>query len=164
MTGGTDMESPFLNEEERAFGSELGKKALAKDWQGVHSMLAPWMRSAVSVDDVRAFFEDEYRQMMDEWEVKGELRYPEYPDPELGGNRFTKATQLREPISWEGGRVRFVPPEVTDENVKYWMMMQLLCSDSQMEELGFDYFCEVWMAVVDTPEGLRVGYWSQGAY
>ena len=31
-------------------------------------------------------------------------------------------------------------------------------------ELGFDSFCEVWVAVVDTAEGLRVGYWSQGAY
>jgi hypothetical protein len=33
-----------------------------------------------------------------------------------------------------------------------------------MEKLGFDFFCEVWMAVVEIPEGLRVGYWSQGAY
>ena len=27
-----------------------------------------------------------------------------------------------------------------------------------------DFFAEVWMAVVETDEGLRVGYWSQGAY
>jgi hypothetical protein len=32
------------------------------------------------------------------------------------------------------------------------------------EWLGFDSFCEAWVAVVDTAEGLRVGYWSQGAY
>jgi hypothetical protein len=33
-----------------------------------------------------------------------------------------------------------------------------------MEQLGFDYFAEVWMAVVETTEGFGVGYWSQGAY
>jgi len=29
--------------------------------------------------------------------------------------------------------------------------------------LDFDHFAEVWMAVVETGDGLRVGYWSQGA-
>jgi hypothetical protein len=48
--------------------------------------------------------------------------------------------------------------------MRYWMKLQLQCSDEQMATLGFDAFCEVWMAVVDTPEGLRVGYWSHGAY
>lgn len=37
-------------------------------------------------------------------------------------------------------------------------------SEEQVEELDFDIFCEVWAAVVETTEGLRVGYWSQGAY
>ena len=60
--------------------------------------------------------------------------------------------------------MRSVAPEVTDDNVRYWLKLQLQCSDAQMEQLGFDSFGEVWMAVVDTAEGLRVGYWSQGAY
>ena len=94
----------------------------------------------------------------------GRCTYPEHPEPQLDGNGFTKATQLREPISFAGGKVRPVAPEVTDENVRYWLSLQLQCSDSQMETLGFDYFCEVWAAVVDTAEGLRIGYWSQGAY
>ena len=60
--------------------------------------------------------------------------------------------------------MRNVAPEVTDDNVRYWLKLQLHCSDEQMEKLEFDSFCEAWMAVVDTAEGLRVGYWSQGAY
>jgi hypothetical protein len=60
--------------------------------------------------------------------------------------------------------VRPVPPEVTDDNVRWWLSLRLTCSDDQMEELGIDYFCEAWVAVVDTEEGLRVGYWSQGPY
>jgi hypothetical protein len=155
--------SSFMDDEVRAFGTDLGRKALARDWPAVRAMLAPWLRSRYTVEAVQSFFEDEYRATLSENSIDG-LRHPEYPEPELGGNGFTKATQLREPISFEGGKVRDVPAEVTDGNVRWWLKMQLTCSDDQMDELGFDYFCEVWMAVVETGEGLRVGYWSQGPY
>jgi hypothetical protein len=152
-----------MDDDVRAFGMELGSKALARDWPAVHTLLAPWMRSAWTVDQVRAFFEDEYRATLEANGAEG-MQYPGYPDPSVDGNAFTKATQLREPISFAGGKVRDIAAEVTDQNVRYWMKLQLQCSDEQMEKLGFDAFCEAWMAVVDTPEGLRVGYWSQGAY
>lgn len=152
-----------MDDDVRAFGMELGRRALARDWAAVQTMLAPWLRANCSPDEVRQFFEKEYLSTLEANGVR-ELYYPEYPEPELGGNDFTKATQLREPISFEGGKVRPVAPEVTDENVRYWLKIQLQCSDEQMERFGFDYFCEVWAAVVDTPEGLRVGYWSQGVY
>jgi len=92
------------------------------------------------------------------------MQYPEYREPEGGGNNFMNATALREPISFQGNRVRALAPEVNDENIRYWLKLQLQCSDEQMEKLGFDYFAETWMAVVETADGLRVGYWSQGAY
>jgi hypothetical protein len=152
-----------MDDDVRTFGTELGRKAIARDWPGVHSLLAPWMRAECSVDEVRAFFEDEYRQTLEANEVP-EMHYPEHPEPQLDGNGFTKATQLREPISFAGGKVRPVAREVTDENVRYWMNLQLPCSDDQVEALGFDCFCDIWVAVVQTDEGLRVGYWSHGAY
>lgn len=142
---------------------QLGQRALARDWPGVRALLAPWLFSSCSADDVRLFFENEYRATLEANGVSG-MHYPEYPDPGLDGNAFTKATQLREPISFAGGKVRPVAPEVTDDNVRYWLKMTLQSSDAQMETLGFDQFCEVWIAVVETPDGLRVGYWSQGAY
>ena len=152
-----------MDDDVRAFGTELGRKALAREWAGVHAMLAPWLRKSWSVEKVQGFFEDEYRATLEASGAEGP-QYPEYPEPEVGGNGFIKATQLREPISFAGGKVRDVPVEVTDDNVRYWMKVQLQCSDDQMASLGFDSFCEVWMAVVETSEGLRVGYWSQGAY
>jgi len=152
-----------MDDDVRQFGMELGRKAIERDWSGVHAMLAPWMRATCSVDDVRKFFEDEYRLTLEANDVR-DMHYPEYPEPEVDGNGFTRATQLREPISFAGGKVRSVAPEVTDDNVRYWLSLRLQCSDDQMEKLGFDCFCEVWMAVVETGEGLRVGYWSQGAY
>src|SRR5262245_19420017 len=152
------MEDPI-----QIFTTAFGKNALARDWPAVHSMLATWLRSTTTAEDVQAFFENEYRATL---EANGitDMHYPEYPEPEVGGNNFINATELRKPISWENNRSRPVAPEVTDENMRYWARLQLQCSDEQMEKLGFDYFAEVWMAVVETDEGLRVGYWSQGAY
>ena len=146
----------------RSFGEEFGRKALGRNWPGVHQMLAPWMQQSLTVDEVRAFFEDEYKSILKDNGIEG-MHYPEYQEPELGGNNFMNATKLGEPISFQGNRVRSVAPEVTDENVRYWLKVQLQCSDDQMAKFGFDYLCETWVSVVETSDGLRVGYWSQGA-
>jgi hypothetical protein len=121
------------------------------------------MQRSQSADDVRKFFEDEYRATLEANDIQG-LHYPEHPEPGVDGNSHTKATELRAPLSFAGGKVRPVPAEVTDANMRYWLSLQLLCSDEQIEAMDFDCFCEVWAAIVSTPEGLRVGYWSQGAY
>ena len=147
----------------REFGLDLGHKALARDWAGVHGLLAPWLQHSMDVEAVRRFFEDEYRLILKDNGVE-EMHYPEYPDPEIDGNEHTNATALREPMSFKPGYIRPVAPEVTDMNFRYWLMMRLQCSDQQMAELDFDHFAEVWMAVVEAGDGLRVGYWSQGAY
>jgi hypothetical protein len=147
----------------REFGLDLGHKALARDWAGVHALLAPWLQRSTDIDAVRRFFEEEYRLMLEENGIQ-EMHYPEYSDPEVGGNDHTNATALREPMSFKPGYIRPVAPEVTDTNFRYWLMMRLQCSDEQMAQLDFDHLCEVWMAVVEIGDGLRVGYWSQGAY
>jgi hypothetical protein len=152
-----------VDDDIRSFGDTLGRRVLARDWPAVHQLLAPWMQRSLDVDGIRAFFEDEYQKTLAANDVEG-MHHPEHPDPQIGGNSHTNATALREPISWQGDKVRPVAPEVTDANMRYWMSLQLQCSDEQMDTLGFDFFAEVWMAVVAAPEGLRVGYWSQGAY
>jgi hypothetical protein len=152
-----------MDDDLRHFDEELGRKALRQDWAGVHALLAPWLQHAVTVDQVRAFFEDEYRRTLEDNGAK-DLQFPAYPDPEVGGNNFLNATKLREPISWDNDRVRPVPAVVTDGNMRYWMNLRLLASDEQMATLGFDTFSDTWIAVVATDQGLRVGYWSQGAY
>jgi hypothetical protein len=165
MEAGNDRRDgrPAVDDDLREFGEQLGRHVLARDWAAARALLAPWLRATQTADDVRRFFEDEYRATLRESGID-ELRYPEYPEPDIGGNQFTNATSLREPMSFKPGYLRPVADEVTDDNMRYWMRMQLQCSDAQMDELGFDFFAEVWMAVVQTDEGLRVGYWSQGAY
>ena len=152
-----------MDDDVREFTTALGRAVIARDWVGAHAMLAPWLRAKQSPGDVQAFFENEYAATLEANEIEG-LHYPEHPEPEVGGNGHTKATDLRQPISWAGGKIRDVADEVTDENMRWWASIQLPCSDEQMETLGFDFFAEVWAAIVETDEGLRVGYWSQGAY
>jgi len=152
-----------MDDDIRRFGTELGHYALSRNWPGVHQMLAPWLQSTLTTDDVRCFFEGAYREILQANGIQ-DLHYPEYPEPEVGGNAFTNATELRKPISFLQDKVRPVPNELNDENFRYWLKLELLCSDEQMEVLGCDYLGEIWMAVVAIPEGLRVGYWSQGAY
>jgi len=152
-----------MDDDIRLFGETLGRHVLAREWESVHSLLAPWLQVTMSIDKVREFFENEYRSILEETGVQ-ELHYPEYPEPSVDGNNFMNATGLREPIDFLNGKLRLVADEVTDDNMRYWMNLQLQCSDEQMEKFDFDIFCEVWIAVVDTTEGLRVGYWSQGAY
>ena len=63
---------------------------------------------------------------------------------------FINATKLREPIEFLGGNARPVAQEVTDANMRYWMKLQLHCSDEQMAKLNCDTFCELWVTVVQT--------------
>jgi hypothetical protein len=152
-----------MDEDIQAFGTTLGRHALNRNWSGVHQMLAPWLQSRFSAEDIRTFFEDAYREILRGNGIQ-ELHYPEYPEPELGGNAFTNATELRKPISFRQGKIRPIPPELTDENFRYWLSVQLQCSDEQMAQLGCDFLADIWMAVVTTPDGLRVGYWNQDPY
>ena len=151
-----------MDEDIREFGMGIGNKALERDWARVYELVAPWLQKEITVDGVREFFEDEYRKTLDANEIE-ETPYPEYPEPELDGNAFMNATELRKPISWEGDRVRNIAVEVTDDIVRYWLKIGLMSSDEQMDKLGFDCFAEVWVLVVETEDGLRVGYWSHGA-
>jgi hypothetical protein len=152
-----------MDDEIREFGITLGKKALGQDWDGVRAMLAPWLSSSLSSEAIRNFFEDEYKLTLSDNDID-EMHYPESPEPDVDGNNLINATELRKPLSWDKEKLRLVADEVTDENMRCWMKLQLQCSDQQIEKLGFDQFCEIWMAIVQTAEGLRVGYWSHGAY
>ena len=152
-----------MDDDIREFGMNLGGLALARDWGGVHDLLSPWLQKDLSVEGVKTFFEDEYRRTLGANGVE-EMFYPEYPEPGVDGNTFMNATELRKPISWEGDRIRNIPPELTDTNVKYWMNLKLYCSDEQMQTLSFDTFTDIWLSVAESDGRLCVGYWSCGAY
>jgi len=76
-----------MDDDVRAFGTELGRKALEQEWAGVHAMLAPWLRKTCSVEKVQGFFEDEYRATLEANGAEGS-HHPEYPEPQLGFDSF----------------------------------------------------------------------------
>ena len=96
-----------MDDDVRAFGVELGRKALAQDWPAVHGMLAPRMRGVYSVDDVRTFFENEYKATLEANSIQGS-HYPEHSDPAVDGNSHTEghATSSADLLCRRKGRTR----------------------------------------------------------
>ena len=142
-----------------AFGEQLAGRALAQDWAGVQQLLAPWLRTRHDVDAVQQFFEADYASTLAASEIE-ELHYPAHA--RIAGNAATLA-ELREVPSWLP-RGRPIPDEVTADNFRQWMNIQLECSEEQAAELELDFLSDSWLIVVELEEGLRVGYWAHDPY
>ena len=84
-----------MDDNVREFVTSLGERILERDWTAAHAMLAPWLRGRMTPDDVRAFFEDEYKSALEACGID-ELHYPAHPEPQVGGNSHTNATALRD--------------------------------------------------------------------
>lgn len=151
-----------MDKDIEAFGEKLGKCALARKWDSVREMLAPWLQEKYSTTQVQAFFENEYKSTLAFSKIK-ELHHPEDPEPSVDGNTHTKATDLRQPEAG-AARHRELAPEVTDEIVRYWMSLTLNCSEEQQSELELDNLGEFWMLVVEWKGELCVGYWEPNGW
>ena len=81
-----------MDEDVRAFGTELGRRAVARDWPAVHAMLAPWLRASWPVDKVQRFFEDESQ-------------------PQTAANSVTDVK------GYVGLRYRYRPPEEVERRI-----------------------------------------------
>jgi hypothetical protein len=44
-----------MDDDVQAFGDQLGRKVLARDWTGVHQMLAPWLQRTLTPQGVQPF-------------------------------------------------------------------------------------------------------------
>lgn len=148
-----------MNSEVQKFVERLADVALAQDWAGVHSLLAPWLQSRFGVEDVREFFERDYLRLLSFVEIT-ELQYPTVPY--VSGND-SSLEDLREKTSWLP-RPRPIPLEVTAGNFKQWFKLQLQCSPEQADEIDVDYLTEIWLIVVEHASELRVGYWVHDPY
>ncbi len=143
----------------REFGELLASSAIARDWSGVHGMLAPWLQERLGVESVKAFFEDDYRQMLQNNDVEGE-HFPGVA--QIDGNS-SGLDYLRKTPSFKSSP-RPIPSDVTEGNFRQWMNIQLQCTEEQAEQLNFDFFTDIWLIVVEIEGSLRVGYGSHDAY
>ncbi len=154
---------PAIDSGIKEFVVAVGKRALECQWDKVHACLARWLQDQLQPCDVHEFFSSAYSATLAENGIAGE-HFPEGCEPEIGGSAFVTADNLRQPITWLGNRTRDISEEVTDENMVFWARLTLLGSPAQSEQLQLHTFAEIWMAVVNTDDGLRIGYWSPNAY
>ncbi|MBI3552071.1 MAG: hypothetical protein HY077_06100 [Elusimicrobia bacterium] len=149
-----------MNPDVQKFGNDLANAAIAKDWDAVHKMLAPWVQAKIAVEGVKKFFEDEYLDILRGVDVH-EIHYPKIPY--VTGNDMSPLKDLKEKTSFMK-EPRPIAAEVTEANFRQWMNVQLQCDDGQQDELEIDFLAEVWLIVVQTDQGFKVGYWSHDAY
>jgi hypothetical protein len=80
-----------MDDDVRAFGTELGRKALGREWAAVHAMLAQWLRAtwtgprALTIRSIRSLG----------WTVTGSPRPPSFVSRyhSLAGRCGPKTTQ-----------------------------------------------------------------------
>jgi hypothetical protein len=146
-----------MDETLRAFGEELGAAVIAADWDKVHSLFASWLRPSWPPDRIRSFFESDYAEALRAWEIDAPAQ-PTYC--EVGGNGTTKPSDLRRPGSFRPGHQ--VPPELTDQNFKYWMHLMLMPDEGAVAEDGKplpDVLSQPWLFVTEENGKLCVGFW-----
>ena len=136
----------------RAFGEKFSAAIIAKDYASAHALLAPWLREKLTPEKLREEIEHHVREMCQEWNVAGEIHPAEC---DLDGNSSIDVQGLREP-DWDNS-VPDVPAEITDANYRYWMCQQFKPAEGSVE---FDAFFDLWVALVEHEDALRVGYYK----
>lgn len=143
-----------MQEEVKAFGQALGRAIVGRDFAAAHGMLAPWLQNNMTPADLQQQIEGECAEFMALYELSEDT--PLYPaDFTLDGNSCTLEDLKAEPSYREG---RSIPPEVTTENFRKWMVIEFLPDPE--EEREFDAYFDWWMIAVDVIGQLKVGYYE----
>jgi hypothetical protein len=141
------------------FGFRLAYLAISREWGLVHEKLAPWLQARLNEEGVRNFFEDDYYQILSNAGIEM-MHYPTVPYVSV---HSTSLETLREMSSWKN-LSRQIPSEITEENFRQWMLIQLQCSEEQIDEINLEYLTEFWLIVVEVNGEFKVGYWSHDVY
>lgn len=141
----------------RKFGEEFAAKILERDWAAAHKMLSPSLQKLADLGALQSFVEKEYRATLESSQIS-EMHYPGNPEPMIDGNTFVTAAEIKKPDPYALSQLSKPPADISDENLKYWMSIQFLCSEDQQTKLGLDFLAEIWIAVISTPDGLRAAH------
>ncbi len=131
-----------MDDEIRAWLTEFGRAVVEKEFDRAQACLAPWLAERVSIKEDIASTVEETRE---EREIIGE---PHPAACDVGYNDLG-LDELREDDT-------NIDTHVNEENFRQWCSVVFLAS----EEEAFDAYCDMWMIVVDTEGGLRIGYYE----
>ena len=142
-----------MKEEYRDFAARFARAVIDGNFTAAHALFAPWLQREIPPATLRGAIEAKLRELNEEWDV-GELIYP--ADFSVSGNSSTLHA-LKEERGWRTPRP--IAGEVTDENFRQWMFIQLL-PDEDDERIEFDAWFDFWFILVETEDGLRIGYFE----
>ena len=143
-----------MEEAYKAFGQAFGRAIVAKDFTAAHGMLAPWLQREITPAALQQEIEGECAEFRELYELPEDT--PLYPaDFTMDGNSSTMEDLKAEPSYRQG---RSIPPEVTTENFRKWMVIEFLPDPE--EEMEFDAYFDWWMIVVDVDGQQKVGYYE----
>ena len=121
----------------------FGKAIVAKDFEALDVILAPWLKP----DQVLRTITAEVDEMGEEWGLPAGTWPTEF---ETGSGSLTYE-QLREPSDYPPGID--VPEQVTADNYVSWEAVTAVAH----ADADFDAFFDAWFAVVRLQDGLHVG-------
>jgi hypothetical protein len=134
------------------FVRHFADRIVARDFAGAHGALAPWLRAEVSPDDLAATIDAEVQLTREACGESDECKPETY---EIDWNSISLAS-LKEHRSV--APLPSVSDEITDDNFRNWVCVQLMPSEEGVWEL--DAFVDMWLMVVALDTGYAVGYYE----
>jgi hypothetical protein len=133
-----------MDDKSRALCDALARHIVDRNFGGAHALLAPWLRASMTPADIE--------QMCDE--AGRGLPAPQEWTLDEG---FLEVDDLRSPDPY-GPPSKAVSDQVTKENYRGWMCIQLKPTESAVDDPNVCY--DVWLAVVDQNGAHAVAYFE----
>jgi len=125
--------------------SEFATAIMAEDYAKAHQQLAPWLQTTVSVDGLHETVRSKISTAAQSLSTAGSLIPVDY---RLHVTEWT-LDEVRGPN-------RPLPAEVTEKNFHAWACIQFVADEATGRDSWFDFWC----VLVDTPQGVRIGYFE----
>ena len=145
-----------MEESYRQFADAFAHSIIRLDYSAPHKMLAPWLQPVITPERLREFVETELQEVAAGFGLE-DIIYPKAY--QVDGNSCS-LRDLREPRSYVTSRRSHesLPPEVTEENFRKWMVIQF--TPAPEDELEVDAWFDWWMMLVEVDGELRIGYFE----
>lgn len=128
------------------FAQQFGDAVVGRNFEAAVSLLAPWLR-------------DEWTSASLETAIVDYLEELDYPTEFFISWGVLNAAELRETTELERSYMTDlspVPPEITGENFKKWMVIKFVPPESSEFDASFDF----WFALVEVESDLAIGYFK----
>ena len=145
-----------MEESDRQFADTFAHSIIRMDYAAAHRMLASWLQPEVTPERLREFVETELKAVAEGFDLE-EIIYPKAYHAD--GNSCS-LNELRAERSYATSRrsSESVPPEVTEENFRKWMVIQF--TPAPEDGLDVDAWFDWWMILVEVDGEYRVGYFE----